>query len=68
MPQTRDSEQMAAVVRPTTPPPAAQIGDVVEASDLNQQLRDDAKAIRALADTYLIEEGTVLLRSTIPSE
>jgi hypothetical protein len=41
---------------------------VAARTDLNEQLRRDARELRSLADTYLIEEGRVILRATIPSK
>jgi hypothetical protein len=39
----------------------------VVAPDLNEQLRMDTKALRSVADKYIIEEGRVILRETIPA-
>ncbi len=72
MPEARDSQQMQATGRPVGPdvvkPATTVASEDNQASapvDLNEQLRENAREIRALADTYVIEEGRVFLRSTI---
>ena len=60
-PQTRDSQKMQSTS--AVKAPAANT-----TTDLNEQLRQDTREIRSLADKYLIEEGRVILRSTIPAE
>lgn len=61
MPELRDSQKMS-VVRSTN------VAAQPASTDFNEQLRNDAKELRSVANTYLIEEGRVFLRSKIPSK
>ena len=37
-----------------------------KSADLNEQLRQDARELRAVAEKYIVEEGRVITRATIP--